>query len=168
MLSDISADDFIFRYDRIIADKLSILFLYGFVIVALFATIFIYISKDLYNTIKQYYNNRSYLEESNTTNDPNNSSENSKDKEADNIYYPDGENSEQTKYSLTGPMNANSYREKDELKFYNNVDTVYSNYNKQKTDYIAKIYSGRDNDDIIDDKIQYSKYDDYEYPKKKE
>lgn len=168
----VSADEFISRYDRIISDKLSILFLYGFVIIALFATIFIYISKDLYNTIKQYYENRSYLEESNKATDPNSSSENSKDKQADDIYYPvytDGETIQtSTQYSLTGPVNPNSYKDKGELKFYDNLDTTYSNYNKQKTDYIARIYSGRDNDDIINDKIQYSKYDDYEYPKKKE
>lgn len=168
----VSADEFISRYDRIISDKLSILFLYGFVMIALFATIIIYISKDLYNTIKQYYDNRSYLEESNKTNDPNSSSENSKDKQADDIYYPvytDGETIQQsTQYSLTGPINPNSYKDKSEIKFYDNLDTTYSNYNKQKTDYISRLYSGRENDDIINDKIQYSKYDDYEYPKKKE
>jgi hypothetical protein len=168
----VSADEFISRYDRIISDKMSILFLYGFLMISLFATVFFYISKDLYNTIKRYYDNRSYLEDSNKVNDPNNSSENSKDKQADNIYYPDytdGETIQKvTQYSLTGPVNPNSYKDKGEIKFYKDIDDTYYNYNQQKTNYISRIYSGRDNDDIINDKIQYSKYDDYEYPKKKE
>ena len=54
----------------------------------------------------------------------------------------------------------NKYRDPEEQKFYKDVDTIYKDYNKEKTNYIKSTYN-RDNDDEINEKMIYSKYDSY-------
>ena len=55
----------------------------------------------------------------------------------------------------------NNYRDPEEQKFYKDVDTIYKDYNKEKTNYIKSTYN-RDNDDEINEKMIYSKYDSYQ------
>jgi len=55
----------------------------------------------------------------------------------------------------------NKYRDPEEQNFYKDVDTIYKDYNKEKTNYIKSTYN-RDNDDEINEKIIYSKYDNYQ------
>lgn len=60
--------------------------------------------------------------------------------------------------NITDP---NEYRDPEEKKFYKDVDTIYKDYNTEKTNYIKSTYN-RDNDDEINEKIIYSKYDSYQ------
>lgn len=60
--------------------------------------------------------------------------------------------------NITDP---NEYRDPEEKKFYKDVDTIYKDYNTEKTNYIKSTYN-RDNDDEINEKMIYSKYDSYQ------
>jgi predicted PurR-regulated permease PerM len=57
-------------------------------------------------------------------------------------------------------LDPNTYQDPNKQQFYKNVDTVYKEYNKEKTNYIKSTYN-KENDDSIDRNIVYSKYDDY-------
>jgi predicted PurR-regulated permease PerM len=57
-------------------------------------------------------------------------------------------------------LDPNTYQDPNKQQFYKNVDTVYKEYNKEKTNYIKSTYN-KENDDSIDNRIIYSKYDDY-------
>ena len=63
--------------------------------------------------------------------------------------------------SLAGVTDPNKYKDAEEQKFYKDVDTIYKDYNKEKTSYIKSTYN-RDNDDEINEKMIYSKYDSYQ------
>jgi Sec-independent protein translocase protein TatA len=54
------------------------------------------------------------------------------------------------------------YQEPGKQKFYKNVDDLFKEYNTGKSQYIAATY-GRQNDDTVDSRIAYKKYDDYKY-----
>ena len=62
------------------------------------------------------------------------------------------------------PEDPNKYTDGNKQTFYKNVDSTYSTYNKEKTQYVKATY-GKDNDDKIDNTIEYKKYDDYNYKK---
>lgn len=48
--------------------------------------------------------------------------------------------------------------------FYKSVEEKYNIYNKEKTNYIKTTYE-KDNDDIIDRKMLFPQYDNYDYSK---
>ena len=95
--------------------------------------------------------------------DPNKDSGNQRDKTADNEFYPDVTDESTPQTAGFDQRKPRDYRPSGEKKFFQNVDTTYSEYNTQKTSYIAQVYQGRKNDDVINNNIEYSKYDDYEY-----
>lgn len=55
-----------------------------------------------------------------------------------------------------------SYQESGKLRFVKNVDDAYKTYNAEKASYVQTSH-GRANDDPIDQRIAYKKYDEYEY-----
>lgn len=73
------------------------------------------------------------------------------------IYYMDPKTDNPT---LVDP---NEFLPKEKKAFLSSVDTAYEDYNLHKTRYITSTYNGRDNDDIINDQVMYSDYDDYDY-----
>lgn len=56
------------------------------------------------------------------------------------------------------------YQEANKIKFFNDVDQVYKDYNVEKTTYIKSGFN-KENDDYIDGRMSYKKYDDYVYKK---
>lgn len=59
------------------------------------------------------------------------------------------------------------YLDKGKKDFLEDVKNQYSNYNILKSQYIKNTYR-KSNDDIINEDIMFSKYDDYKYTKKPE
>lgn len=59
------------------------------------------------------------------------------------------------------------YVPKGKKDFLEDVKTKYDDYNVLKSQYIKTTYK-KNNDDVIDNNILFSKYDDYEYTKKPE
>ena len=55
-----------------------------------------------------------------------------------------------------------THQEPGKQQFYKKVDDVFKEYNIEKTQYIATTY-GHENDDKVDNRIAYKKYDDYKY-----
>jgi hypothetical protein len=159
-------------YDRLFSDKMTLLLIY-FVIAAIFGFGLYYIIKHLVSVIQDYYKQRGNLEPSkldkNSKVDPNRDSENPRDKEADNEFYPvDAESTPPTTFTTTAPIKPTDRKDPNEKRFYENVEKKYSDYNTQKTKYIQQYYNGTDNDDIINEKIAFAKYDDYKYSKEQE
>jgi hypothetical protein len=120
----------------------------------------IYIGKNLYKTIRNYIKYRDlYAPKS----DPamGQSTSNPKDKTADDEYYP---TDPEEVYSSYIPQEKNpGYPTHTAKKFYEDVDRKYGEYNAKKSSYIADVYDGRQNDDVVDKRVIYSKYDDYDY-----
>lgn len=71
-------------------------------------------------------------------------------------YTSNGENNDEP---VEDPL---KYQEPGKQKFYKSVDDIFKEYNVEKTNYIAATY-GRENDDAVDSRIAYKKYDDYKY-----
>lgn len=59
------------------------------------------------------------------------------------------------------------YINKGKKDFLEDVQTKYDDYNVLKSQYIKNTYK-KDNDDVINERIMFSKYDNYEYSKKAE
>jgi hypothetical protein len=165
-----SLDKFLSRYNRLISDKFVLFCLYLFILSIFLGGIY-YVVKDLYKIITTYYAQKSNVSPSKPKNkqdvDPTNSGANPSDPSADNEFYAtDDESIPKQQFGIAGPFVAKDSRDPGEKKFYDMVDTKYNEYNTKKTQYIAQIYQGQSNDDIIDDNIVYSKYDDYSYKNK--
>lgn len=60
---------------------------------------------------------------------------------------------------------ADSKFDKSTNDFYKSVEEKYNTYNKEKTEYIRTTYE-KDNDDIIDRKLLFPQYDNYDYTNK--
>lgn len=139
---------------RMISDNYMVMFIY-FLIVGILLFFLFWILKDgfsiVFNYIK-YRNVRNHSDVEDLSLDGNNT----KDKKQDNEYYP----IEEEQYLIKNP---NTYRDKGYQDFIKNVQTAYKTYNTEKNKYISDTYNGRKNDDTIDDKIEYSKYDNYQY-----
>lgn len=162
-----SLEKFLSRYNRLITDKFVLFCLYIFIL-SIFLGGLYYVGKDLYKIITTYYKQSFSVTPSKpkdkTDVDPTNSGTNPFDPTADNEFYPiDDESVPKQQFGIAGPFVAKDSRNPNEKKFYDMVDTKYKDYNNQKTQYITKTYQEEENDDIIDDKIVYSKYDDYSY-----
>jgi hypothetical protein len=164
-----SLDSTLARFDKLFYDKFTLLCIY---IVILFVFIFMlyYFIKDLIKIISEHYREKAYSDpekpNKNGKVDPNRDSDNPKDKDADDeIYLVDGESIPNKAFTAKAPVIPTDHKDPNEKRFINNLNTKYSEYNAQKTKYIEKNFNNKENDDIINEKILYSKYDDYEYQK---
>ena len=54
------------------------------------------------------------------------------------------------------------YQKASKLDFFKAVDSLYQQYNIEKTNYIKATY-GHDNDDYIENTMSYKRYDNYDY-----
>jgi hypothetical protein len=164
-----SFDKTLADYDQLFSDKMVLLIIY-LVIAVIFILGIFYIISHLISVVKDYYKERGYNDvgkaNKNSKVDPNRDSENPRDKEADNEFYPvDDESAPPTTFTISARTKPSDHKDPNERRFYDQLETKYSDYNTQKTKYIQQHYDGKDNDDIVNENIAYAKYDDYKYTK---
>jgi hypothetical protein len=156
-------DDLIDDLKRLISDNHTILGVYVILLI-FFGLGLAYVIKDMLNIVMEFIKNRVA---SNGTGKSNDNTTNGDKNQKDDEFYPEpDENGKVQAAPSLDNKKPKDYREDTEQEFYNNVKKKYSSYNAQKTDYIARQYDGQPNDDIIDDNIEYSIYDDYDYSTK--
>jgi hypothetical protein len=131
---------------RILSDSYTLLIVFGIVSFLLIMLI-IYFGKQISGTLSEY--KKQAIKNSGEANIGKN--------EESEIYLDEDEDQFQ--------KDTFKYQNPNKVKFYKNVDTVYNDYNKEKSTYVKANYN-KDNDDRIDRSIVYKQYDDYKYEKK--
>ena len=149
---------------RLINDNYTLIVIY-IILLSLFLYALYYVGSDLSGIVKDYLKMSKMEVEPVKKSDPSvKNSGNQKDTSADNDYYPDvNDESAPQNPGTVDTKKPKDYRTKEELSFFNKLNITYNEYNSQKSQYISQVYQGRNNDDIVDDNIEYSKYDDYDY-----
>jgi hypothetical protein len=138
------------------------------VLTALIVIAIVYLIKHLMAVVKNYEKNKGLRENvgdsaatGQSSIDPNIDTQNPRDASADDEVYD--ENADNTKMSSIPQLQPDEYMEQSKQNFYKDMDKIYNDYNLQKSTYIANTYDGRENDDIVDKKVLYPDYDDYDY-----
>lgn len=77
-------------------------------------------------------------------------------------------NNDDEKYYSTSKDSPNyidptEFLDKDKKEFISKIDNVFKEYNTEKNKYISNNFEGRDNDDIIDQRVLYDDHDNYSY-----
>lgn len=127
---------------RLLSDSYTMLIIFVVITVAL-TFVLVYFIKEVRRTI--YEHNKNVLKSEAPKNDQN-------EVYADDD--PDAEIADPTKY-----------QDASKIKFFKDVDKVYKDYNLEKTTYIKSGFN-KENDDYIDKRMAYKKYDEYVYEKK--
>lgn len=125
---------------RLLSDNWTLLIVF-LIVIGLLVLVLSYFVKQTFKTVRDYKSNEKAQEA------PKNADEESYDESDDN------EN------AIIDPV---SYQEGKKLKFMKNVEDAYKTYNAEKTSYVQSSFS-RTNDDVIDQRMAYKKYDRYEY-----
>jgi hypothetical protein len=148
---------------RLIGDNYMMICIYS-VLMALFLYALYYVVCDALKIIRDYMK-YSKLEVITSSSDPTKNSDNQRDVSADTEYYPSVYDEDAPKTQGFDTRKPKDYREQKEKDFYTTVDTKYGGYNQDKSKYIAQVYQGQTNDDVIDDTMAYPEYDNYNYRK---
>jgi hypothetical protein len=142
------------KIENMIGDNYTLIFLWFIVTVILGISLF-YFLNSIKKTLKDFFNAR---KEFNTkTQSSSQSSNNPRIATDDNYLYYEDVKEEPTNIDPTEYMPASKRKALEDLK------SKFTTYNETKTQYIQNTYSGRKNDDTIDDKVLYAEYDEYRY-----
>lgn len=128
---------------RMLSDNYTMLIIFA-IVIALLIMVLSYFIKNTMRTLKDYKSNLQR-------------SEAPKDKDSE--VYVDDDND-------NAVVDPKAYQESNKLNFMKQMDNAYQDYNLEKTSYIRATYN-RTNDDVVDNRVVYKKYDDYVYEKKK-
>jgi hypothetical protein len=115
-----------------------------------------FFSKSLFNTLSKYYDMKTVNKTSN--------SESLKDKAADNEEYPeqpDPNNPEEEDLKIV--VDPSKFMPKAKRDFVTKLTLQNKEYNQAKTDFVTRKLNYDENDDIVDSKILYKDYDNYNY-----
>lgn len=129
--------------NRLLSDNYTMIIIF-IIISAALTFVLVYFVKDVRRTI--YEHNKNTLKSEVPKSDQ------------DEVYVDDGG----AETAATDPA---KYQEANKVKFFKDVDQVYKDYNLGKTDYIKSGFN-KENDDYIDARMAYKKYDEYVYEKK--
>lgn len=141
----VGEESIFFIINRMISDNYSLIFLFIFLSIII-ALIFVYFAKELKNILKIYYDAQGGKKEA-------------KEKPVDDELYDDED---------PDPYIINQHMDIATDGFFKNVETKYTDYNTEKTNYIINNYKKETSDDVIDRNMLFSKNDDYTYDKKPE
>lgn len=125
---------------RLLSDNYTMLIIFIIITVSL-TFVLTYFIKDIRQTIKEH--NKNILKSEVSKNDQ------------DEVYFDDG--GAETEF-----IDPTKYQEAGKIKFFKDVDQTYKDYNLEKTIYIKSGFN-KENDDYIDTRMSYKKYDDYVY-----
>lgn len=146
--------------EKLISDNYTILCIF-FIVLLTCLIIMYYYGSNIRKTLRDYYKYSASAKLHAT------SSDNQYDDTADNEVYQNVSDKLEKdvgfrKFDVVNQAEEHIRQTKKE--FMEDIRKRYEEYNTLKSDYILGTYS-RVNDDVIDDKILYNKYDDYSYKK---
>lgn len=125
------------------------------VLIGVLGLVLFYFANSLSNTLTNYYKNKKVAEDASTSTAA--ISDNQRDVKADNEIYYENVQDDPNKQD---PV---SFLDKTKQDFIAELDSQYKDINTLKTQYISSTYSGKQNDDVIDQKVLYKDYDNYKY-----
>jgi hypothetical protein len=136
--SPLDMDDMIVKNSikRMLSDNYTLLFVFLFITIIL-VLILVYFFKQIQFTLKNY---KKFIGNNETINT-----------DTDNEIIDDD--------NITDPS---KYQDPNKTSFYKSVKDLYNEYNTEKTNYIKTTYN-KENDDYINEKMEYKTYDDYIY-----
>lgn len=143
------------RINNMITDNFVSLAVMTVLIIVLFALLG-YFSYSLISTVLDYYKNKNIPEVGTAKTDS------ILDKSADNEVYED---SDEQNVSKVDPK---KFMPKAKRDFLDQLELENTLYNKETTDKLTKQLKYPENDDLINEKILYKKYDDYKYKYEKD
>lgn len=142
------------RIENMLGDNYTMLGILALLVFVLILVLY-YFSNSLRTTLVNYYRNKKNQDaQASSTSDV---SQNVRDAKADDETYYDNVNDDPNKEDPT------LYLDKNKRAFMEDVKATYGEYNTLKSEYIEGSYTGKSNDDVIDDKILYGGNDAYEY-----
>lgn len=125
------------------------------VLIGILGLVLFYFGNSLSKTLTNYYKNKKVANDASTATAA--VSDNQRDEKADNeIYYEDVKDDPNKKDPAL-------YFDKTKRDFIEDLDSQYKDINTLKSQYISSTYNGKQNDDIIDQKVLYKDYDNYKY-----
>jgi len=140
------------KLNSMISDNYVLLFVY-FLVIALCTLALTYFIMSLKNTINSYM--KAKATEVKITN-------NQKSGTDDNYTYPE-EGEVLIDEDADKPLMIRDAMEKPTKDFITNLDTAYKEYNTLKSEYIKNTYEGRENDDVVDERVRFAEHDSYTY-----
>lgn len=151
----VSSVQVIKHLDTMIKNNITVIIILLIILVVLGLGLY-YFSKSLVSTLSKYYE----MKEVNKTSN----SESLKDKAADNEEYPeqpDPNNLEEQDLKIV--IDPSKFMPKAKRDFVSKLTLENKGYNQAKTDFVTRKLNYDENDDIIDSKILYKDYDNYNY-----
>jgi hypothetical protein len=142
------------KLENMINDNYTLIFLW-FVITIILGLSLYYFFNSIKKTLQSFWNARKELNSKSSS--ASQASNNPRIATDDDYTYYEDAKEEPVNVDPTEYMPASKRKALEDLK------TKYSTYNETKTQYIQNVYSGRQNDDTIDDKVIYAEYDNYKY-----
>jgi hypothetical protein len=129
-----------------------------FVMVVILGFGLYYFVNSLISTLSKYQSRKEMNRTSN--------SESLKDKAADNEEYPeqsDPNNIDVEEDDMRVVVDPTKFMPKPKRDFISKLTIENKEYNKDKTEFVTRKLNYPENDDVVDDKILYKDYDDYQY-----
>lgn len=145
------------QLDSMIKSNITIILIL-ILLIAIFGFGLYYFGSSLISTLNKYYAQRDQTRTSN--------SESLKDKAADNEEYPeqpDPNNPSVDDEDLRVPVDPTKFMPKSKRDFITKLALENKAYNKDKTEFVTRKLNYPENDDVVDDKILYKDYDNYQY-----
>lgn len=143
------------KINTMVSSNITIIFILVILIVVLGIGMF-YFTRSLIKTLNNYYRNRIVVDTS--------GGDSLKDKSADNEDYPDPADPDSKEDDeLKAVIDPSNFMAKGKRDFLTNLKIENKEYNKEKTEFVTRRLNYSTNDDIVDDKIMYKDYDNYDY-----
>lgn len=151
----LSGAEVLIKINTMVSSNITILLVLLVVMIVLGFGLF-YFVKSLMKTLHNYYSNRSVVDTS--------GADSLKDKTADNEEYPDTSDPDnQDDGDLRAVIDPTNFMPKSKRDFLTSVKLENKEYNAEKTQFVTRRLNYIKNDDVVDDKILYKDYDDYDY-----
>lgn len=145
------------QLDSMIKSNITIIIILLIMLVAFIFGLY-YFGSSLISTLSKYYTSKA---NNNTFN-----AESLRDKAADNEEYPepsDPNNLDVEEDDLRPMVDPSRFMPKAKRDFLNKLALENREYNNEKTEFVTRKLDYPENDDVIDDKILYKDYDNYQY-----
>lgn len=145
------------QLDSMIKSNITIIIIL-FVMVVILGFGLYYFVNSLISTLSKYQSRKEMNRTSN--------SESLKDKAADNEEYPeqsDPNNIDVEEDDMRVVVDPTKFMPKPRRDFISKLTVENKEYNKEKTEFVTRKLNYPENDDVVDDKILYKDYDNYQY-----
>lgn len=147
------------KINNMISSNMLILGVFFLLLVALCLALYYFVSSLIF-TISNYNTAKITLKSQLTS-----KGESVKDTTADNETYPEpvDPNDAEVEFNLAPQVDPNKFMPRSKREFINLITSDNEDYNKKKTEILLNEFNYEENDDLVDEKILYSDYDNYKY-----